>query len=112
MLIGISLNQAGVYRKAFTADKASPNTRRDNAFKHVTKNIVIAETLIPKRQLIRSPRRHEPAGFRDIYSVTISRFSHLRVQSVPRAFAARERGDRPAHSFWVAIGDPYRFGID
>jgi hypothetical protein len=48
MLIGISLNQAGVHRKAFIADKASPDTSRDNAFKHVTKNIVIAETLVAR----------------------------------------------------------------
>src|SRR5262245_66083830 len=46
MLVGISLDQAGVHRKALTTDKASRNASLDDTFEHVAKNIVIAEPLV------------------------------------------------------------------
>ena len=48
MLIGVSLNQAGVDRKAFTTDKAGCNARPDDALEYDAENIVIAEALVTR----------------------------------------------------------------
>jgi len=52
MLIGVSLNQAGVDRKAFTTDKAGCNARPDDALKYEPEDIAIPETLVTR------PREH------------------------------------------------------
>src|SRR5215472_1350146 len=52
MLVGVSLNQAGVDRKALTADKTGCNTGPDDPLEYEPEDPVIAETLIAR------PREH------------------------------------------------------
>jgi hypothetical protein len=67
MLVGISLDQAGVHRKALTIDKASRHASLDDTFEHVAKNIVVAEPLVACtrehrviRQLVLNAKPTEP----------------------------------------------------
>jgi len=44
--VGISLDQARVHRKAFTADEAGRDTGSYHALKHATENIMIVKTFV------------------------------------------------------------------
>jgi hypothetical protein len=47
LLVGIGLDQARINRKTFTANQTGRNARFDDPFEHATKNVSLAETLVP-----------------------------------------------------------------
>jgi hypothetical protein len=48
LIFGISLDQAGVDRKALTIDKASRNASLDDTFEHAAENIAVAQALVAR----------------------------------------------------------------
>jgi hypothetical protein len=46
MLIGVRYNQTGIHRKAFAADKASPDARTHNTLKHAAEDVAVTEPLV------------------------------------------------------------------